>query len=91
VNNFFERGKKIHVSSITMRVADERVTIIGVLDGWQQGCWNMAKTGKPFAVEGIDPQTHQAFCTAICDAYRYRTVAAGHRVMFNPQSGNRPG
>jgi hypothetical protein len=68
-----------------MRVADERVTIFGILDGWQEGCWNMAKTGKPFAVQGINPRIHDVFCNAICDAYRYRIEIAGRRINFNPQ------
>lgn len=67
-----------------MQTVEERITILAILDGWQQGCWNVAKTGKAFAVEGINPRIHGTFFGAICDAYRYRTEVIGHRVKFNP-------
>jgi hypothetical protein len=67
-----------------MRKPDDRITILAILDGWQQGCWNVAKTGKPFAIEGVDPTHYEEFFSAICNAYRYRWEVSAHRVNFDP-------
>jgi hypothetical protein len=67
-----------------MNAAYDRITILAAVGGWQEGCWNVAKTGKPFAVEGINPRSYGPFFSAICEAYRYRLEIIGHNVKFNP-------
>ncbi len=67
-----------------MKATDERITILAILDGWQEGCWNLAKTHKPFAVDGLKLHLHQPFCEALCHAYDYRVNIIGHRMIFDP-------
>jgi len=56
--------------------------------GWQQRCWDWAKSREPFELHGVSVP-NLLFCEELCAAYKYRFSCNDSIAAFLPLDADR--